>query len=61
MRNKAVEKFPNALEFVSESYETEEMCDKVIAIYFSTIIFVSECIMTQEMCDKAVNRCFFCI
>ena len=30
MSSKVVEKYPNALEFVPESYETQEMCDKAV-------------------------------
>ena len=61
MYNKAVENYPHALEFISESYKTQKMCDKAVNIYPSTIKLVSECFMTQEMYDKAGNRCFFCI
>ena len=68
MCNKAVGNYLEALSFIPECYKTQEMCDKAVDTYASTIKFavdtyastikfVPECFMTQEMC--AVNRCFF--
>ena len=47
------------IEFVSECYKTQNMCDKAVNTYPSTIEFVPECYKTQKMCDKAVNKCLF--
>ena len=58
MRNIAVDNYPHALEFVSESYKSQNMCDKAVSTYPSAIKFVPECYTTQEMCDKTVNSCF---
>ena len=55
MSNKAVDNYPNAIEFVPECYKTQQMFDKNVNIYPPTIKFVPECFMTHEMCDKAVN------
>ena len=35
--NKGVENYPLALEYVPESYKTQEMCDKSVDTYPSTI------------------------
>ena len=58
MCSKAVDNYPQALEFVPQYYKTQKTCDKAVDTYPSTIKFVPEYFMTQEMCDKAVNRCF---
>ena len=50
MRNKAVENYPYALEFVPECYKTQKLCDKAVSTYPSTIKFVPECFMTQKKC-----------
>ena len=57
--NRAVDKYPHALEFIPEYYKTQEMCDKAVGTNPSTIKFVPECYKTQEMCYKAVHRCLF--
>ena len=59
MGNKAVENYSHSLEFVSECYKTQKMCDKTANTYPSTITCFTECFMTKEMCDKSVNSCFF--
>ena len=46
MCNKAVDNYPNALNFVPECYKTREMCDKVVNTHSSTIQFVPECYNT---------------
>ena len=56
--NKAVDKYPHALEVVPECYKTHKMCDKAANTYPPTIKFVPKCFLTQEMCNKAVSRCF---
>ena len=38
---------------------TQEMCDKNLDSYLSTMKFVPECHEAQEMCNKAVNKCSF--
>ena len=38
---------------------TQNMCDKAVNTYSSTIKIVPEFYKTQEMGNKAVNRCFF--
>ena len=58
MRNIAVDSYPHALEFVSESYKSQNMCDKAVSTYPSTIKFVPGCYKTQEMCDKTDNSFF---
>ena len=40
MCNKAVDNYPNALEFVLKCYKTQKMCDKAVNTYRSTIKFV---------------------
>ena len=59
MSNKALDNYPNALEFLHEHYKTQAMCDKAVSTYPSTIKFVHECFMIQEMYDKAAYRCVF--
>ena len=49
MYNKAVDNYPNALDFVPACYKTQKMCDKAVDTYPSTITFVPECFMTEEM------------
>ena len=44
MCNKAVDNYPNALEFVLKCYKTQKMCDKAVNTYPSTIKFVPECL-----------------
>ena len=61
MCNKAVDDYPNALEFVPECYKTYKMCDKTSNTHTSAIKFVPEYFMTQEICDKAVNSFFYLI
>ena len=46
MCTKAVHNYPQALNFVSECYKTQNRCDKAVGTYPSTIKFVSECFMT---------------
>ena len=41
--------------------KTQQICDKAVDTYPSTIKFVLECFMTQEICEKVVNMHFFCI
>ena len=40
---KAVDQYPHALEFVPESYKTQNMCDKAVDTYPYKIKFVPEC------------------
>ena len=40
MCNKAVESYPQALEYVPECYKTQKTCDKTVDTYPSTIKFV---------------------
>ena len=47
------------LEFVSNFYETQKICDKAVDTYPSGIQFVPECYKTQKMCDKTVDTCPF--
>ena len=57
MRNKAVDNYPDVLEFASEYYESQKMCDKTVNTHTSTIQFLPEYYKTQEICYKAVHRC----
>ena len=47
------------LEFLSNQYKTEKICDKAVNYYPSTILFLPECYKTQEMCDEVVYTCSF--
>ena len=58
MRKHAVKKLTHLLRYVPDQYKSQQICDKAVDTYLSTIKFVTECLMTQEMCDKTVNRCF---
>ena len=49
--DKAVDNYPQALEFVPECYKTQKMCDKAT----DTHPFINEYILE---CFRAVNRCF---
>ena len=40
MCNKAVENYPQALEYVPECYKTPKTCDKTVDTYPSTIKFI---------------------
>ena len=48
MRNRAVYNYPHAVEYVTEGYKTQKMCDKDVDTYPSTIKFLLECFMTQN-------------
>ena len=61
MCNKAVDDYPNALEFFPECYKTQRMCDKTSNTHTSAIKFVPESFMTQEIRDKAVNSFIYLI
>ena len=56
MCNKAVDDYPNALEFVPECNETKKLCDKAVDTYHSKIKFISKCFTTQEMCDRVASE-----
>ena len=45
------------LEFVPECCKNQNMRDKAVNAYPSTIKNFSGCFMTQEKCEKEVNRC----
>ena len=45
------------LEFVPECCKNQNMRDKAVNAYPSTIKIFSGCFMTQEKCEKEVNRC----
>ena len=60
MCNQAVDNYvDDALEYVSDQYKTQQMCDKAVNIHPSVIQFVPACFKTQAMCDKAVDTCHF--
>ena len=44
---------------VSDCYKNQQMYDKAVDTYPSTIQYVPECSKNEEMCNIAVNRCFF--
>ena len=53
MCNKAVDNYPHALEFVPKCYKTQNMCDKAVNIYPSTIklflnaLWIKKCVIKQ--------------
>ena len=52
MRNIAVDNYPHALEFVSESYKSQNICDKAVSTYPSAIKFLNaiqlkKCVIKQ--------------
>ena len=49
MRNKAVDNYAHALEFVPDRYKTQEMGIKAVDNYLSTIKYVPYQYKTQEM------------
>ena len=58
MCDEATLKKIRTLKSVSDCYQNQEMCTKVIDSYPHALEFVPKYPMAQEMCDKAVNRCF---
>ena len=44
---KAVDNYPQALEFVPQFYKTQKTCDKAVDTYPSTTKFVPEYFVTQ--------------
>ena len=45
------------MQSVPDWYKSQEMWDKGVEVYLSTIQFVPECYKTEEMSNKAVNIC----
>ena len=47
MCNKAVDNYPHALEFVSECFKTQKMCDIAVDTHCPTIKFSLECCVIE--------------
>ena len=58
MCNKAVDDYPNSLDFLPECYKTQNVCDKAVDSPPSAIQFIPEYYKAQEMCHNVVHRCF---
>ena len=53
---KAVGNYPYALEFFSECYKAQKVCDIAVDTYPSTIKYALDRFKTQEMCNKIVSE-----
>ena len=51
MCNKAVDNYPHALEFVSECFKTQKMCDIAVDTHCPTIKFSPECCVIEQFID----------
>ena len=51
MCNKAVDNYPHALEFVSECFKTQKMCDIAVDTHCPTIKFSPECCVIDQFID----------
>ena len=56
-REKAVDYYyPYALEYVSDCFMAQEMCENALDTYPSALMRISNCCKTQKMCKKAVSK-----
>ena len=45
-----------SIQFVSECYKTQEMCDKAVSRCFFVFIYILDWYKTQEMCDRVISK-----
>lgn len=57
MCNKAADKYPHALWYVTNCYKNKKIYDKVVSTYPSTIQIVDDQFKTEEMRDKTKYYC----
>ena len=55
MRDKAVDDYSTALEFVTDRYNSKEMCDNIISENPFMLKYCPDKYITQKMCDEAVD------
>ena len=52
----AVKKLPYLLRYVSDQYETQQICDKAILENGETLEYILGCFKSQVICIKAVDN-----
>ena len=52
----AVKKLLFVIRYVTNQYNTQKMCDKVILENGGAINFVADCYENEKMCNKAINN-----
>ena len=61
MWDKVVDDNLNAFEFITDHYETQEICDKAVDDYSVALEFGPHQYKTQEMCRKTITKYYFAL